>query len=276
MFSLLTDTWTAYVNTSNNALIEAVDWVGTDAYPYFQTTDANNVDNAPGLFFDAYQATVGAAMGKPVWVTETGWPVTGAQSGQATAGTANAEIYWKGVACKLLGSVNTWWYQLNDGADQATSFKVIPANRGAPLYDLSCPASSSSVSSAAARTSTSVPSSAASSAATSSAVLITASGTTIVVPTGTPSGRPSIVSGSAANSTAINAGSPNDNNQNAGTIASQSAATAAGTGSSSPAGTGVTPASSATTSTPAAYTGAAVVNAPAVGLLLVGAIMGAL
>ena len=271
------------MNSSNNALIEALDWVGVDAYPYFQTVNANSIENSPGLFFDALSATQGAAMGKPVWVTETGWPVTGAQSGQASAGTANAEIYWKGVACKLLGSVNTWWYQLNDGADQATSFKVINPDRGAPLYDLSCPASSSS-SSAAARSSTSAVSSAAgstASSAASSAGVITASGTTIVVPTGTPSGRPSSVSGDASASTAVQVGSPNDNNQNAGTVASQPSATAAGTGTSGSSGSsnGTTPATyapSATTSTPSTYTGAAIANAPAVGLLLVGAIMAAL
>jgi len=30
------DTWTAWVNGSNNAVIRACDWVGMDAYPYFQ------------------------------------------------------------------------------------------------------------------------------------------------------------------------------------------------------------------------------------------------
>lgn len=30
------DTWTAWVNSSNNAVAAAADWVGVDAYPYFQ------------------------------------------------------------------------------------------------------------------------------------------------------------------------------------------------------------------------------------------------
>ncbi|KAF2212872.1 glycoside hydrolase family 17 protein, partial [Cercospora zeae-maydis SCOH1-5] len=84
------DTWTAYVNGSNNAVIEALDWVGVDAYPYFQTVNENSIENAPQLFFDALQATEGAAQGKPVWVTETGWPVTGPASGLAVSGTEDA------------------------------------------------------------------------------------------------------------------------------------------------------------------------------------------
>lgn len=54
------------MNTTNNPLIEALDWVGVDAYPYFQTVNQNSIENAEGLFFDAYDATVGASMGKPV------------------------------------------------------------------------------------------------------------------------------------------------------------------------------------------------------------------
>lgn len=287
------DTWTAYVNSSNNALIEALDWVGVDAYPYFETTNPNSIENSPDLFFNAYDATVGAAMGKPVWVTETGWPVTGGQSGQATSGTANAELYWKGVACRLLGSVNTWWYQLNDGAPQDVSFAVIPADRGEPLYDLSCSASGSS-SSSAAMSATSMASSGSTSAAS-----VTASGSMLLAPTGTPSGRPMSVSGGAgAIATATpDTDTPSDNNQNVGPIASQPAGSGApmgtgmgGAGYPAPMGTGVSAGSpaasngtmpgsyspSAGPSMPASYTGSAIANAPAVGLLIVGAIMAAL
>ncbi|EME80371.1 glycoside hydrolase family 17 protein [Pseudocercospora fijiensis CIRAD86] len=141
------DTWTAYTNSSNAALINAVDWLGMDGYPYYQTVNANGIENAESLFFQSYDATVAVAQGKPVWVTETGWPVTGPQSGQATASIANAGTYFKNVGCRLLnGDYNIWWYQLNDGqTDQsATSFRVINADRGAPLYDLSCSSSAES------------------------------------------------------------------------------------------------------------------------------------
>ena len=62
------DTWTAYVNGSNDAVTAALDFVGVDAYPYYQTTQSNGIGSASQLFFDAYHATVNAAQGKPVWV----------------------------------------------------------------------------------------------------------------------------------------------------------------------------------------------------------------
>lgn len=46
---LITFQWTAWVNGSNSAVVEAVDWLGTDAYPYFQNLEANSVDVCIGL-----------------------------------------------------------------------------------------------------------------------------------------------------------------------------------------------------------------------------------
>ena len=43
--------------------------------PYFQTTENNGIDVGNSTFFAAYDATVAAAEGKSVWITETGWPV---------------------------------------------------------------------------------------------------------------------------------------------------------------------------------------------------------
>jgi glucan endo-1,3-beta-D-glucosidase len=63
------DTWTVYVNATNNDFISSLDFLGMDAYPYFQTTMANSIGSGSQLFFDAYHATVGAAQGKPVWVS---------------------------------------------------------------------------------------------------------------------------------------------------------------------------------------------------------------
>lgn len=66
------DTWTAWVNSSNDAVIAASDFIGNDLYPYFQNTMANSIDNGYSLFLDAYDQTVAAVGGKPVWITETG------------------------------------------------------------------------------------------------------------------------------------------------------------------------------------------------------------
>ena len=66
------DTYTAWINGSNSAVVDAVDVVLTDFYPFYQYEMANSIDNAYALAQSAYQQTVSAAKGKPVWVTETG------------------------------------------------------------------------------------------------------------------------------------------------------------------------------------------------------------
>lgn len=66
------DTWTAWANGSNKAVVDACDWIGTDAYPYFQDTMSNPVAMGLPLFDDALGQTQAFAGGKPVWVTETG------------------------------------------------------------------------------------------------------------------------------------------------------------------------------------------------------------
>ncbi|KAI9653038.1 MAG: hypothetical protein M1831_006245 [Alyxoria varia] len=146
------DTWTAWVNGSNQAVIDASDFIGMDAYPYFQTTIPNNIDVAGEVFFEALDATRGAVGGKPLWVTETGSPVSGPQSGQARASVEDAQSYWNQVACRLLGNQPTWWYTLQDALPDtpSPSFGVVGAGGGtSPLYDLSCsntePIASSSI-----------------------------------------------------------------------------------------------------------------------------------
>lgn len=69
------DTWTAWVNATNQPVIDACDWIGMDAYPYFQSSEANGISAGANLFNDALSATQSAVGGKPVWITETGWPV---------------------------------------------------------------------------------------------------------------------------------------------------------------------------------------------------------
>ncbi|KAF8864249.1 glycoside hydrolase [Acephala macrosclerotiorum] len=128
------DTWTAYVNGFNTAVISACDFLGVNAYPYFQNTQANGVANVQSLFEDAYQATIAVAQGKPIWVTKAGWPKP--VSGQATASIADAESYWKSVGCGFaIDKIPTFWYDLDGGA--SPSFGVT-ASTTTPLYDLSC------------------------------------------------------------------------------------------------------------------------------------------
>ena len=148
------DTWTAWVNSSNNAVIAASDFIGMDAYPYFQNTMTNDIGNGYSLFSSAYEATVSSAGGKPVYVTETGWPVSGKTENLAVPSTENAKAYWDQVGCgRLFGKVNTWWFTLQDAFPDAPnpSFGIVGAGSSivsvptTPLYDLSCSDASSDV-----------------------------------------------------------------------------------------------------------------------------------
>ena len=134
------DTWTAWVNSSVSAVVQASDFIGMDAYPYFQSTMANDISVSKSLFDSAYAQTKSAAGGKDVWITETGWPVSGPQSNQATPNTQNAKQYWDQVGCgELFGQVNTFWYTLQDTLPDtpSPSFGLVPGGT-TPLYDLSC------------------------------------------------------------------------------------------------------------------------------------------
>lgn len=140
------DTWTAWVNGSNNAVTDAVDWLGMDTYPYFETTESNAIENGKQLYWEAYDKTKGVGGGKEVWITETGWPTSGKLSGAAVASVSNAETYWKEVACAILGNYNVWWYTLEDSIPTTPnpSFGVIGSDLSSePLYDLTCKKGSS-------------------------------------------------------------------------------------------------------------------------------------
>lgn len=132
------DTWTAFVNSSNDAVIAASDFLGMDAYPYYQTTMTNDITQGAPLFKQAYQATVAASQGKPVWITETGWPYSGPQENDAVASAANAQTYWDQVGCDFaFDKIPTFWYDLVD-TGAIPSFGVTDGGPNGPLYDLSC------------------------------------------------------------------------------------------------------------------------------------------
>jgi glucan endo-1,3-beta-D-glucosidase len=112
------DTWTEWADPKNRALVDAVDFVGIDAYSYWQNMVPNGVDKGKALFDDALNRTRMAVGGlgdrgrnnKPVWVTETGFPVSGNTSGQAVLGLEGARRFWREVGCGLFaGEVNVWW-----------------------------------------------------------------------------------------------------------------------------------------------------------------------
>jgi len=206
------DTWTAWVNGTNQPTIDAADFIGVDAYPYFQDTMANSISSGPALFNDAISATQAAVGGKPVWITETGWPVSGDTRGQGVASVANAKTYYDAVGCANFGKVNTWWYTSEDtdnGVTPNPSFGLAPGTplSNTPLYDLSCADVQSSSTSATGSSSTSASASASASGSVSS-VLSSASGAaTSAVVSATGGLTPSQGAGAGGNGSSATAGS---------------------------------------------------------------------
>ena len=130
------DTWNAWVNISNSAVVTASDFIGMDAYPYFQPN--NSIENSNATFWNSYDATVQYAQGKPVWITETGWPVSSLTENQSIPSVTNAETYYNAVGCTAFGNINTWWYTLQD--DQpitpSLSFGIVGAGNPPPITPL--------------------------------------------------------------------------------------------------------------------------------------------
>lgn len=135
------DTWTAWVNESNQAVIDASDWIGFDAYPYFQETQANDIANNKGLFDEALAKTKAAVGGKPIWITETGYPISGKSVNLAIPSVENAKVYWDQVGCPRFGKENIWWYTLEDATPDAEvpSFGIVGGSlTNVPVFNISC------------------------------------------------------------------------------------------------------------------------------------------
>jgi glucan endo-1,3-beta-D-glucosidase len=201
------ETWNDWTNSSNSAVIQAIDWLGVDAYPYYQSTMANSIDNGPQLFYDAFDATTSAAGGKPVWITEVGWPVSGPDSNEAVASLANAEKFWKNVACKYIGNTNLFWYTLSDSVPNtpSPSFGIVgnPLTT-TPLYDLSCSSNESSSSSIVVKSTSTVTATSAVETATSSGETsnsVVGSATSVLGPTSTPGAATSTITESSTSNT---------------------------------------------------------------------------
>ncbi|KAI0830388.1 glycoside hydrolase family 17 protein [Hypoxylon sp. FL0890] len=138
------DTYDSFLNGTNQAVIDHIDWLGFDGYPYWEQTKPNSIGNAHERFYDGFNKTMALANGKPVYVTETGWPVSGNTVNQAVPSAENARIFWQDIACSLISSgVNLWWYDLQESqwGQADPDFGIFPAgdlNSVSPRYDLSC------------------------------------------------------------------------------------------------------------------------------------------
>lgn len=135
------DTWNVFPNATNKGVVDAVDWIGLDEYPYYQTGQNNTIENAANLFSTAYNAAKAAVGNKPLWVTETGWPYTGMTWDLGVPSVANAKAYWDAVGCDMLfNKVPTFWYDLeDDNAGNNESFAITDSLSTKARFNLTCP-----------------------------------------------------------------------------------------------------------------------------------------
>ena len=146
------DTWQMWLDPRyGQQLLPNVDFVGMDDYPYW---DNVAMDKSASNMTGNYEKLVAEVKGKPVWITETGWPVNAPanSSNPAMPGLAEASQYWQSVGCGwAFGKINTWWYIYNDlQAVSASKAKPKQPSFGLAaspsdtcgLFDLTCPAGS--------------------------------------------------------------------------------------------------------------------------------------
>ena len=144
------DTWQIWLDPKyGQQLLPNVDFVGIDDYPYFDEVALN--DSSSNVTKN-YENIVAEVKGKPVWITETGWPVNAPanSSNPAKPGLSEASQYWQSVGCGwAFGKINTWWYIYDDlqaiaAADKKPkqpSFGIAATpNDTCGLFDLTCPA----------------------------------------------------------------------------------------------------------------------------------------
>ncbi|KAL6710257.1 hypothetical protein ACN47E_009203 [Coniothyrium glycines] len=135
------DTWTAWVNTSNKAVIDEIDFLSVNAFPFYESERDNQISNAAALLSSGLSATEGVAGGKDVWITETGWAYSGPAFGAAEATVSNAGKYWQEVGCAIFGKKNVFWYTLRDANPaNEVKFAITDDLSTTPRYNLTCPA----------------------------------------------------------------------------------------------------------------------------------------
>ncbi|KAI0404890.1 GPI-anchored cell wall beta-1,3-endoglucanase EglC [Xylaria palmicola] len=134
------DTWTAWVLPESAVVVQAVDFLGHNSFPYFEDARPNAIEKASDNFWSAVHATEGAAQGKAVWITETGWPDSGPTRRDAVPSVDNAKAYWETVGCSLFRKRHTFWYTLVDGATTKSdlSFALTPSSSATPKFNLTC------------------------------------------------------------------------------------------------------------------------------------------
>ncbi|KAJ8114704.1 hypothetical protein OPT61_g3487 [Boeremia exigua] len=98
-----------HTDTAPYSVIPGNDFSGMNAYPFWEGVP---IENAKTSFMSVLKDTERRAGKAPVWITELGWPIDGAQVREAVASADNYQQYWSEVGCRVFGKYNTFWFEL--------------------------------------------------------------------------------------------------------------------------------------------------------------------
>ncbi|KAF6817723.1 glucan 1,3-beta-glucosidase [Colletotrichum plurivorum] len=129
--------WVVFANI-NSSFVDKLDFIGANIMPFYDE-ETEKVSIAK-QFDKALAGVREKSRGKPVWITETGWPITGESKNGNKASVANACDFWQEIGCRrLFSKVNVWWYNLRDSNRGLVNSYAISKNLTTePVFDLTC------------------------------------------------------------------------------------------------------------------------------------------
>lgn len=135
------DTWQMWLDSgAGQKILGNVDFVGVDDYPFWEyTVESEGEKNLSGV----YDSVSKHVKNLPVWITETGWPVSAASnaSDAAQPGLQEASNYWQSVGCGFcFGKINTWWYTFYDHGTEPSFGIAQSSTDTCGLFNLACAA----------------------------------------------------------------------------------------------------------------------------------------
>jgi exo-beta-1,3-glucanase (GH17 family) len=117
--------WTVWVDRPSDPVVKASDFVGLNVFPYWEGTP---IDQGLTTLQKAIYATRTATGGKPLVVSETGWPSAGPAFGEAVASLVNLEKYFnEAVPWLLQQKIPYVWFS---GWDEPQRESVVEKNFG--------------------------------------------------------------------------------------------------------------------------------------------------
>lgn len=127
-----------HTDTAPNAVVKGSDFAGMNAYPYWSNT---SIADAGSSFLGSLEDTQRRAGDMPVWITEMGWPIKGANNtNDALASAQNYQRYWTEVGCQVFGKYNTFWFELlQDSQPEQPDWALLDSKTfQSRIEDLSC------------------------------------------------------------------------------------------------------------------------------------------